>query len=137
MQMYSEADVDTSYLDGKQVTILGYGSQGRAHALNLKDSGFDVVVGLRPEGGSWARAEADGLTVKSPNEAVQGATVVAFLTPDMVQKQLYASVVDDIITTGATMNELSRVLKRRGARRVTAMAVARATRSDVVIRKAR
>ena len=96
MQMYSEADVDTSCLTGKQVTILGYGSQGRAHALNLKDSGFNVVVGLRPDGSSWSKAEADGLTVKSPNDAVKNAAIVAFLTPDMVQKSLYQSVIDDI-----------------------------------------
>ena len=88
MQMYSQTDVDTSCLNGKQVTILGYGSQGRAHALNLKDSGFNVVVGLRPNGGSWANAEADGLTVKPPGDAVKGASIVAFLTPDMVQKSL-------------------------------------------------
>jgi len=94
--MYSETDVDTSCLAGKRVTILGYGSQGRAHALNLKDSGFDVVVGLRPDGSSWSKAQADGLTVKSPNDAVTGAAIVMFLTPDMVQKALYKSVVDDI-----------------------------------------
>ncbi len=102
MQMYLEADVDTSCLSDQQVTILGYGSQGRAHALNLKDSGFNVVVGLRPDGGSWARAAADGLTVKAPNDAVKGARIVAFLTPDMVQKNLYQSVVDDI-ADGATL----------------------------------
>lgn len=102
MQMYSESDVDTSRLSGKQVTILGYGSQGRAHALNLKDSGVNVVVGLRPDGASWAKAEADGLTVQAPNAAVQGATIVMFLTPDMVQKSLYATVVDDI-AEGATL----------------------------------
>jgi len=102
MQMYSESDVDTSCLSGKQVTILGYGSQGRAHALNLRDSGFNVVVGLRPDGGSWAKAQADGLTVQAPNEAVQSATIVMFLTPDMVQKSLYQSVVDDIVK-GATL----------------------------------
>ena len=96
MQMYSQADVDTSCLSDKQVTILGYGSQGRAHALNLRDSGFNVVVGLRPDGASWAKAEADGLSVKAPNDAVKGATIVAFLTPDMVQKSLYLSVIDDI-----------------------------------------
>jgi len=60
MQMYSESDVDISCLTDRQVTILGYGSQGRAHALNLKDSGFKVVVGLRSSGASWAKAEADG-----------------------------------------------------------------------------
>jgi len=102
MQMYSESDVDTSCLSGKRVTILGYGSQGRAHALNLKDSGVNVVVGLRPDGGSWAKAQADGLEVQAPNEAVQDATIVMFLTPDMVQKSLYLSVVDDI-AEGATL----------------------------------
>ena len=102
MQMYSESDVDTSLLSGKQVTILGYGSQGRAHALNLKDSGFNVVVGLRPDGPSWTQASADGLDVQAPNEAVKGASLVMFLTPDMVQKSLYASVVEDI-AEGATL----------------------------------
>lgn len=96
MQMYSESDVDISCLTDRQVTILGYGSQGRAHALNLKDSGFKVVVGLRSSGASWAKAEADGLTVQEPNAAVKGAAIVMFLTPDMVQKSLYQSVVDDI-----------------------------------------
>jgi len=102
MQMYLEADVDISCLSDQQVTILGYGSQGRAHALNLKDSGFNIVVGLRPDGNSWAKAEADGLVVKAPNEAVRGATIIAFLTPDMVQKSLYQGIVDDI-ADGATL----------------------------------
>ena len=102
MQMYSESDVDTSCLADRQITILGYGSQGRAHALNLKDSGFNVVVGLRRNGASWEKASADGLTVREPNEAVKGAAIVMFLTPDMVQKSLYESVVADI-DEGATL----------------------------------
>ncbi len=102
MQMYSESDVDTSCLADRQITILGYGSQGRAHALNLKDSGFNVVVGLRRNGASWDKAAADGLAVREPNEAVKGAAIVMFLTPDMVQKALYQSVVDDI-DEGATL----------------------------------
>ena len=102
MQLYSEADVDTSCLQDRQITVLGYGSQGRAHALNLKDSGFNVVVGLRSSGASWARAEADGLTVKEPVESVKGATIIAFLTPDMVQKSLYAAVESEI-DSGATL----------------------------------
>jgi ketol-acid reductoisomerase len=100
--MYSEADVDPSFLADSQITILGYGSQGRAHALNLKDSGFNVVVGLRRSGASWASAKADGLTVMEPNAAVKGAKVVMFLTPDMVQKALYEALVDDI-KQGATL----------------------------------
>ena len=96
MKMYSEADVDATCLADRQVTILGYGSQGRAHALNLKDSGFNVVMGLRRDGASWKQAQADGLTVMEPAEAVRDAAIVAFLTPDMVQKSLYAAVVDAI-----------------------------------------
>jgi ketol-acid reductoisomerase len=103
MQMYLEADVDRARLIDQQVTILGYGSQGRAHALNLRDSGFKVVVGLRRGGASWSKAEADGLVVKEPNAAVKGAAIVAFLTPDMVQKQLYASVVSDIAQGAALL----------------------------------
>lgn len=101
--MYLEADVDTARLIDQQVTILGYGSQGRAHALNLRDSGFNVVVGLRRGGASWSKATADGLVVKEPNAAVKGAAVVAFLTPDMVQKELYASVIDDIADGAALL----------------------------------
>lgn len=96
MQMYSETDVDTSCLADRQVTILGYGSQGRAHALNLRDSGFNVVVGLRFSGASRAKAEADGLNVKEPVDAVKGAAIIAFLTPDMVQPGLYDSVLSEI-----------------------------------------
>jgi ketol-acid reductoisomerase len=96
MQMYTEADVDRSCLDGRQITILGYGSQGRAHALNLKDSGHDVVIGARAGGGSFSKAEADGFVVKEPAEAVKGAAIVAILTPDTSQSALYTAVVDNI-----------------------------------------
>jgi len=96
MQMYSEKDVDRSCLDGKQITILGYGSQGRAHALNLKDSGHDVVVGARKNGASFARAEADGFQVRELVDAVAGAAIVAFLTPDTSQSLLYQSVLAQI-----------------------------------------
>jgi len=96
MQMYSEKDVDTACLEGRQITILGYGSQGRAHALNLKDSGHDVVIGARAGGGSFSKAEADGFVVKEPLAAVQGAAIVAILTPDTSQAALYNSVEGNI-----------------------------------------
>ena len=96
MQMYSESDVDRGSLEGRQITILGYGSQGRAHALNLKDSGHNVVIGVRESGASHAKASADGFVVKSPGEAVRGAAIVAILTPDTSQAGLYESVVDNI-----------------------------------------
>ena len=96
MQMYSELDVDTTCLEGRQITILGFGSQGRAHALNLKDSGHNVVIGARASGGSFSKAEADGFIVKEPGEAVKGAAIVAILTPDTSQSGLYASVLDNI-----------------------------------------
>ena len=102
MQLYSEADVDTTCLADRRIAILGYGSQGRAHALNLRDSGFDVVVGVRKDGPSWKKATADGLVVMEPADAVREATIVAFLTPDMVQKSLYAAVADHI-PRGATL----------------------------------
>lgn len=92
MQLYSEADVDASCLEDKRIAILGYGSQGRAHALNLKDSGLDVVVGLRTGGASWPKAEADGLRIQEPKDAVKGAAIVAFLTPDLVQGPLYQGI---------------------------------------------
>lgn len=96
MQMYSESDVDSSCLAAKQITVLGYGSQGRAHALNLKDSGLYVVIGARPGGGSFSKAQADGFVVKEPGEAVSGAAIIAILTPDTSQSALYDSVLDKI-----------------------------------------
>ena len=71
MQIYSQKDVSKKALKGARIAILGYGSQGRAHALNLKDSGFDVVVGVRKSGASWGNAKKDGLAVAEPAEAVQ------------------------------------------------------------------
>jgi len=73
MQIFVEADAQPGLLSGEKIAVLGYGSQGRAHALNLRDSGYDVVVGLRPGGKTSATAERDGLPVKTPAEAVKGA----------------------------------------------------------------
>ena len=87
----------------KRIAIVGYGSQGRAHALNLRDSGFDVVVGLRPGGPTEAKAQADGFVVKAPAEAVKDADLVAILTPDMVQKKVYEEAVGPNMKPGACL----------------------------------
>jgi len=102
MKIYSEQDVDVSQLAGKRIAVLGFGSQGRAHALNLRDSGFNVVVGLRPEGKTWSQAESEGLEVKEPADAVADADLIAFLLPDTAQPALYKSV-EDRIPQNATL----------------------------------
>ncbi len=89
INLYYDKDCDLSLIKGKKVTIIGYGSQGHAHANNLKDSGVDVTVALRPGSASAAKAEASGLPVKDVIEAVKGADLVMVLTPDEFQSQLY------------------------------------------------
>ncbi len=91
MRLYGPKDVDKKALRKAKIAVLGYGSQGRAHALNLKDSGFDVVVGVR-KGKSFKQAKKDGLTVTTPAEAVVGATLIAMLVPDIPQKVLYEEI---------------------------------------------
>ena len=92
MKLFSQKDVDKKALKGARIAVLGYGSQGRAHALNLKDSGFDVVVGVRKGGASWKKAKRDGLAVATPEDAAQDADLVAMLVPDLAQSALYSSV---------------------------------------------
>jgi ketol-acid reductoisomerase len=89
MKVYYDVDADLSLIQSKKVAIMGYGSQGHAHALNLRDSGVDVRVGLPPTSKSIEAATAEGLRVLSPAEAAAEANVVMILVPDMAQKQLY------------------------------------------------
>ena len=93
----------TDALKGKRIVILGYGSQGRAHALNLHESGLDVVVGVRRDGPSWKNAQADGLRVEEPAEAVKQADLVAVLTPDMVQPKLYEEAIEKNLKPNAAL----------------------------------
>jgi len=101
--MTAEAKVTAKALEGKRIAVLGYGSQGRAHALNLRDSGLDVVVGLRKGGPTWITAEVDGLRVLDAAEAVKGADLVAVLTPDMVQPKLYTDVIAPNLKANAAL----------------------------------
>ena len=87
----------------QRIAIIGYGSQGRAHALNLRDSGFEVVIGLRPGGPTEAKAQADGFVVQTPAEAARDADLVAILTPDMVQKKVYEESIGPNMKPGACL----------------------------------
>lgn len=103
MRVYYDKDADLSIIQNKQVAIIGYGSQGHAHANNLKDSGVNVVVGLRPGSSSAVKAEGAGLTVKPIAEAVAGADVVMILAPDEHQAALYRDQVEPNIKQGAAL----------------------------------
>lgn len=103
MQVYYDKDADLSIIKGKKVAIIGYGSQGHAHANNLKDSGVDVVVGLRPGSSSVAKAEACGLKVANVDDAVASADIVMLLTPDEFQSQLYKEEIEPNIKQGAAL----------------------------------
>ena len=103
MKVYYDKDADLSLIKGKQVTIVGYGSQGHAHAQNLRDSGVNVTVGLRKDGSSWAKAEAAGLTVKEIGEAVKAADLVMILLPDETAPQVYRDDIEPNIKKGAVL----------------------------------
>jgi ketol-acid reductoisomerase len=98
--MFYDDDADLSLLDGKTVAIIGYGSQGHAHALNLKDSGVDVVVGLRPTSSGVAKAKEHGLEVLDPADAASRGDVVMMLVPDELHRQVWESGVSDGIAAG-------------------------------------
>jgi ketol-acid reductoisomerase len=92
-KLYYDADADLSLLHGRRIAVIGYGSQGHAHALNLKESGCDVTVGVRPGSEGWARAEADGWQPQSPADAVIGADIIGIFVPDHIQVELWNDVI--------------------------------------------
>jgi ketol-acid reductoisomerase len=102
-KIYYDADADLGRLRGKTVAVLGYGAQGHAHALNLKDSGVNVVVGLYKGSPSKAKAEAAGLKVVENAEAVKQADVIMFALPDQVQRQVYLQDVEPNLREGQTI----------------------------------
>ena len=103
MKVYYDKDCDLSLIKGKKVTIIGYGSQGHAHALNLSESGVKVTVGLRKGGASWDKAKKAGLTVKEVDDAVKGADVVMILLPDENIAQVYRDHVEPNAKKGAAL----------------------------------
>ncbi|MFB6355131.1 MAG: ketol-acid reductoisomerase [bacterium] len=101
--IYYNEDADLEDLEGDTIAVIGYGSQGHAHALNLRDSGLDVIVGLRPDSSSREKAEKAGLRVENTADAVAEADVISFLIPDEVQKSVYDSKVEPNLDEGDMM----------------------------------
>ena len=99
IKKYYESDADLSVFDGKRIAVIGYGSQGRGQALNLKDSGLDVIIGLR-QGKSWDQAKADGFKVYPVSEAVRMAQIIQILLPDETQGGVYKAEIKPHMTTG-------------------------------------
>src|SRR5271166_1714011 len=100
---FYEKDGNLEHLSGRTVAIIGYGSQGHAHALNLRDSGLNVVVGLYPGSKSWAKAEAAGLRVLSTADAAKAASVVMILVADHIQGDLFHRDIEPHLTAGKTL----------------------------------
>ena len=102
-KIYYDQDADLGLLKGRTIAIIGYGSQGHAHALNLRDSGQEVVVGLYKGSRSWARAEKDGLRVATVAEAARAADIVMILLPDQAHRETYEAAIQGALTKGKTL----------------------------------
>jgi ketol-acid reductoisomerase len=103
MKVYTNDDIATDALTDKRIAIIGYGSQGRAHAQNLRDSGYDVVAGVRKDGKGWTNARADKIDTAEPEQAVEGADLIAVLTPDMAQEAVWNTTIAPKAKKGATL----------------------------------
>ena len=101
--IYTNDDIRPGAIAGQRIAIIGYGSQGRAHAQNLKDSGHDVIVGVREGGKGWKHATADGVPTAEPADAVKGADIIAILTPDMIQGEVYRETIEPNAKPGAAI----------------------------------
>ena len=98
--MYYDADADLDLLKERKIAVIGYGSQGHAHALNLKDNGLDVIVGLYPGSPSWKLAEESGLRVSTVEDAAQQADIIMVLIPDQLQKDVYDRAIEPFLSEG-------------------------------------
>ena len=102
-KMYYDADADMELLRGKKIAVIGYGSQGHAHALNLKESGLEVIVGLYKGSPSWSKAEEDGLTVMETEQVAREADFIMMLVPDEKQAKLYKEAIEPNLKAGDTL----------------------------------
>ena len=101
--IYYDKDADLALLEGKKVAIIGYGSQGHAHALNLRDSGVDVRVGLYEGSRSWSKCESEGLAVMTAEQAAAEADIIMMLAPDTSQAAIYRSAIAPNLSPGKTL----------------------------------
>ncbi len=103
-KIYHDADVTTSVLEGKKIAVIGYGAQGKAQANCMKDSGLDVIVGLRKDGASWQKAIDDGMNVDEISEAAKKADIIHILIPDEIQKTIYDEHIKEHVTEGKAVS---------------------------------
>ncbi|MCP8315655.1 MAG: ketol-acid reductoisomerase [archaeon] len=103
VKIYYDADADLGVLKGKKIAVIGYGSQGRAQALNMKDSGLDVLLGLRPGGASWSKAKADGFQPYTIAEAAKKGDIIHMLIPDLEQPDVYKSQIANYMKKGKAL----------------------------------
>ncbi|MGQ9469077.1 MAG: ketol-acid reductoisomerase [Nitrososphaerales archaeon] len=102
-KIYYDADADLGVLKGKKIAVIGYGSQGRAQALNMRDSGLDVLLGLRPDGTSWSKAKADGFQPCTIAEAAEKGDIIQMLIPDLEQPDVYKSQISNFMEKGKVL----------------------------------
>ncbi|MEM3703151.1 MAG: ketol-acid reductoisomerase [Candidatus Bathyarchaeia archaeon] len=103
-KVYFDSDVSLDLLKGKTLAVIGYGSQGEAQAKNLRDSGLDVIIGLRQGGQSWSKAERDGFKVYPITEAAKKGDIILVLIPDMIQPEVYRESIAPCLSEGKTLN---------------------------------
>lgn len=103
-KIYHDSDVKTTILESKKIAVIGYGAQGRAQAQCMKDSGLDMIVGLRKGGASWQKASADGMTVKDISDAAKEADIIHILIPDETQKEVYEAHIKQHMKEGKTLS---------------------------------